>query len=387
MDASTPLEELLQDLRSNAQFDSVGQFTVSLQKAMEKIRDLAQYEPARWLLYAIQAAVGWKVAGVELNFRPTGYSLVMEGAPESLPESELLSPRDFKDFHNALVWLRALAPRQMDLLYQGPGGGYLLALAEDPPVRASQPASAQARLSLSVAFRDNSAERTAVYVNQVSTRLAMCPLPITLEGQTINTGVFSELAQEGCLACRYILPAQGSRSLLAALHPQHQPALSYRVADCEYEREREVTPAARVSRLEIGGPWSGDCQLRALRIPEGLVLAEWERKRKPWFLCNSANPLVQLPEPMRAGLLGCRAYFQRTREAHSTLFVIQRGCSLHGVELSKAPRGWWVALASDSLSTDLSGSTLVMDEALQRSLEWVIGQIFHVHQRMSNSRS
>ncbi len=353
---------------------------------MEKIRDLAQHEPARWLLYAVQAAVGWRVAEVKLNFRPTGYSLVMEGVPESLSESELLSPRDFKDFHNALVWLRALAPRQIDLLYQGPGGGYLLALAGDPPVRASQPASAQARLSLSVAFRDNSAERTAVYVNQVSTRLAMCPLPISLEGQTINTGVFPELAQEGCLACRYILPAQGSRSLLAALHPQHQPALSYRVADCEYERGRRGSPAARVSRLEIGGAWSGDCRLQSTGTAQSLLLSQWAESGQPCFLYSSARPLVQLPEPMRLGLLGCRAYFQRTREARSTLFVIQRGCLLHGVELSKAPRGWWVALASDSLHTDFSGSTLVMDEALQQSLDWVLGQILHVHQGMSLNR-
>jgi hypothetical protein len=388
MESLTPLEEMLQDLRCDATFDSVGQFTVSLQKAMQKIRVLALEEPARWLLYAVQAAVGWGVAALELNFRPAGYSLSMEGPPPTLSETELLSPlesagRSYRDFHNALVWLRALDPKRLDLLYQSPQGGYLLALAEDPPARAPQPASDRVRLTLSVAFADTSAERVAIYANQVATRLSMCPLPVSLDGQKVNSGQFLELENDGCLACRYTLGVAETRSLLAAIHPGRQPALSYLVGDCEYDRGRRGLPAPTVQRLEIGGAWSGPCLVGTQPVPDGLPLAGWEEEGRTFLLCNAARPLVQLPEVLQSHLLGCRAYFQRTREARSTLFVIQRGCRLQGIELPKVPRGWWVALAADSLQTDLSGSNLVADASLEQTLEWVTGQILHIHQRMA----
>ena len=394
MEGAEQLETLLESLCSEALFDSDGHFTVAWQQSVEKIRNLSEQEAERWMLFVVQAAVGWQAASVDLSIRPKGCAVELRWAQDGpglkLAPSLLWAGEGAcqanRDFQQGLMWLRALQPMRAKLLYQDPRGGWLLDLGHDPPVQAALPGTTRACLQLSVSFRPSSWWQSSVLSRQVSSRLSFCPLPLLQEGRPINSGTFAELEAGGQMAYRYILPEAGERSWLAALHPRSRPALSYRVGEAVWERKRCGNPMPVVERLEMGGPWSARCQLSLSGQPEGMVLAHWHHQEQDQYLCNTSHPLRQLPSGME-DLLGCRAYFQRSREQRSTFWVVQRGCRLHGIDMTDVPMGWWVALAADSLHTDLSASQLVEDDRLSRCVDWARAQILQVHQRMSARRA
>jgi len=400
MAGATHISELVEQLRSEAEFDSMGEFTLALEQAITKIRHEAQQTPARYLLYSVQAAVALRALSVRLSLshQIASLEIVLERDWECFADSQALMSmqsgqhQGLDDFRQALLWGRALQPSQVDVIFRGPQGGYLLTLQGDDSLLAVQPAKTDGPpyLQLLLTFTEKSVSRVAEFSHGCAARLQFCPVPVFLDGLLLNGGNFQ--GQERGHFCRYLLSSQQDRSSLAAAAPLGLPALTYALGPSTFfERGRIGEPFPVLERLELLSPQDHPLHFEHFEhgdppALQGLLVAKWEHERKSHCL-QVTPPAVSLPASI-AGLVACRAYFFRAFEGDNKLYIVQRGCTLSSLSLPGLPvDGWRVAVSANQVKTDLSGLAPVDNEDTNRLIQWTCDQILAIHAQMAkNSR-
>lgn len=371
--------ELVRRLLSDASWESCGQFRVSLEKMLEQVGGLANQEPGQWLLFGVQAASQWGCARVELG--PTALEMVFAEAPPELQQDwwkrpDRLSP-PLVELNRALLWAQALRPRILVLHWESPQGGYRLQVRTGE-CQALGP-SAQTRLAVEVEWPNSRLGRQMVQGARWA--LAFCPVPVYAP-DLVQTGCFDELAGRAPLGFRLIRASARCRSRLACRIPVELPALAYEAWDRLWERGRP----GKIYRVEVGGERPGEepMQWGPGEAPaDSLVLGRWadpQGRVETVWIPGGAAPLAGLA----SSLTGARAVFYRARGAISQLWLVRNGCRLRPVDL-KVPEGWWVALAANSVSTDVSGVVPIQDSALAALREWTESQIRGFHARMASA--
>lgn len=384
--------ELLEQLRGEGEFDSLGQFTLSMEKALAKIRGMAEQEPVRWLSFAVQAGVAAYAERISVSLAYDRVCITLHLGPHSRSldtPHELLAGQaqaahgdPVEYLRSAILWARAQQPVTLDVLYSSPTGGFLLVLGSDEPARSAQPPSAQMSLQLAARFADRSQQRVAVYSRELASRLSFCPVPVILEGMVLNTGTATSPEWGGLLAERMLLADASEPALLTLQAPRLVPALKTRVGASRYRRGRSGSPVAVVEHLEIGGALPADAHLVERR--DGLH--EGDYAIACWTEDEAERQLVipnYRPVPLDTGdtRVAGRALFLRTRSRQNNLNVIQHGCRLNAVPLVVEWSGWEVFVAANSVQTDLSGSMPIQNEGLEALIGWVRAQIQGVHFR------
>lgn len=397
---ATEISQLVEQLRAEAEFDSMGEFTLALEQAITKIRHEAERTPARYLLFAVQAAVALRALSIRLSLSHQVASLELHlqqdwecfADSQSLLSMQSGQHQGLDDFRQALLWGRALQPSKVDVVFRGPQGGYLLTLQGDQSLLAVQPGKTDGppSLQLLLTFADKNVSRVAELSHGCAARLRFCPVPVYLDGLLLNTGNFH--GQEGGYFCRYLLSCEQDRSSLAAAAPIGLPALVYQVGDHQvFQRGRLGIPFPLLERLELRSSQGNLLPLEHSKggehpETEGLLVSQWEQDKQTHTLVLPRQPAVPLPLEMRASLVACRAYFFRAFEGENKLYIVQRGCTLNSFELPGLPvEGWRVAVAANQVKTDLSGLTPIDNEDTGRLVQWTAGQILRIHAQMATS--
>ena len=386
MPGANQIAELLEGLRSEAEFESAGRFTLDFQQALKKIEGLSQSYPARWLLFGVQAAVALAASTVEVSLSHQRCSLVfqphMEGewlqlleSPHLLTGASSSCGRGTALLSSCLLWARALQPRLLEVSLRSPQQSWLLEFeAEGVRVgKAERPGPSQ--LCVHIDFPDKSLTRTVELSQQLSQRLCFCPVPVVQEGRSLNSGIFPQLDNLSGWYVRWVLAEPTGKSRLAALPPLRFPArVLGLVGDTRQHPDPEVVPV--VAQWDVLAPEGAS--LREQTAP--IVLVDWidAGRQRQIGLETNYRP-VYLPPSWNQQLLECRAFFHRGRQSSSRLWIVQDGLSLEPVPLASDLGGWSVALASQSLKTDLTGLRLIEDGELERMVQWVEGHLRAIH--------
>lgn len=386
MPGANQIAELLEGLRGEAEFESTGRFTLDFQQALKKIEGLSQSYPARWLLFGVQAAVALRATTMEVSLSHQRCSLVFQPRPEGEWLQLLESPhlltgassncgRATTLLSSCLLWARALQPRLLEVSLRSPERSWLLEFeAEGVRVgKAERPGPAQ--LCVHIDFPDKSLTRTVELSQQLSQRLCFCPVPVVQEGRSLNSGVFPHLDNLSGWYVRWVLSESSGQSRLAALHPLCFPTRVLGLAgQTRQHPDPEVVPV--VAQWDVLAP--GSARLRDQAA--SMLLVEWVQQGqvRQIGLETDYRP-VYLPPSWGQQLVECRAFFHRGRQTHSQLWIVQDGLALEPVQLTSEFAGWSVALASQSLKTDLTGLRLIEDEHRQAMVEWVEGHLRAIH--------
>lgn len=402
MAGATQISEFVEQLRSEAEFDSMGEFTLAVEQAIAKIRREAERTPSRCLLYAVQSAVALRAQSVRLSLSHQMASLELHFGQDrtwecfadsqsliSMPSGE---NQGLEDFRQALLWSRALQPGKVDVVFRGPHSGYILTFQGDESLVAVQPARTDGPpvLHLLLTFANKNVSRVAELSHGCAARLRFCPVPCYLDGLLLNTGSFQG-QQEGYF-CRYLLSSEQDSSWLAVTAPVGWPALIYAVGrQTAFERGRVGEPFPVVERLELQVRQAEGGALKHFRDTdpletEGLLVARWDEAGHGHVLVLPGRLGVPLLGELRAKMVACRAYFYRAFEGENKLYIVQRGCTLSSLELPGLPAdGWRVAITSNQVKTDLSGLTPIDNEDTDKLVHWTCGHILRIHAQLARS--
>jgi hypothetical protein len=305
------LDEVLGTL-TDGTLDSTGHFQIDEERALDEVRATATGHPGGWMLLAVQSAVALGATRVQL----------LLGRNETV-RIDVAEPRSIEELRDALLWGRSLS--QKTRLVSTPTGLFI-----ERPGRSK--GSREALLE----------------------RLALCPLPVFLEGEEISTGVF--LQGQPLHYVRYVLPESEQGPRFGVHEPRRIQARHYLVQGRHVERPAEAG-AARYPILEV----------IAEQGSHELELSDFLR--------------ISLPFDYRlsGGRIACRALL--TRHSHnesSRCIPVRRGVKLDPLPLRDL-YGWTVLVAIDELPTDLSQFRLVRDERCDQLLRWCEQTIAAIH--------
>lgn len=76
-----PIQEFLDEQRSNGRYDSTGVFTAEAGKALSKLAAYQLPRPSAWVLKMIQAGVAAGVSSISVGLVASGYQMVFRGPP------------------------------------------------------------------------------------------------------------------------------------------------------------------------------------------------------------------------------------------------------------------------------------------------------------------
>lgn len=387
MSSSSKLEELVEGLRGEAHFDSVGEFTLSLEEAVSRIRREAQLQPAGWLLRAAQGAVVESARSFSASLGPNRASLKLTlGAGwERLEDPQFLlsGQAGFEDWKQTILWARALQPQSLDIVFTSPQKGYLLSLEGDRTLLTASPSGPEPMLQVLLRFGQRDTARTAELSHSVAHRLRFFPISACLDGFSLNQGQFT--STEPGIYAQYLLASSSEEARLALISPCQLPALAYQVAGAQpVRRGRSGEPFPRCKWLEFARTDGTPMRLNSTPCSLGMSfeVARWQEQGvERQIYLNGANK-VPLPEPLNHTKVAARGFFFRGYQGPSQLWLVRQGVLLQPVELSMfEPDSWQVVLASQRIATDLSGLNVVENDEFDLLKDWVVGYLRDVYRR------
>jgi len=416
MSGVSQLEDYLQQLQTEGQLQSRGQFSLDFEKALEKLGGMAVQNPHRWIFFAIQAAVAFQASWVRISASHRSMSLSFGFETPQAAPSLLLDGLAFQNLEDrsglpgyqeaaenlrqSLLWGRALEPPHFAMLVEGSHPGYMLSthaagmeLKELPP-RPEQPTTCS--LLLTPGPRHSALTwNTALQAESVY-RLSFCPVPINLDGLDLSLGQSSLLIRnprrrQGNVKLweRYVLGPPQAVHGLAVLHPRLQPSAGYCLEGRPpVLRDRSWQPASRCYWLDFSAPGLSQIAWSVLRQPRGFCLAEWTQPDgETGALCLETEPWPELALFGGQRVLS-QALLTRLRVSGNYLVLSRHGMLLDPMPLDGLPmsaQGWVVVVASNALRTDASGLVPVRDERLERIQQWARAEVYAIHQRMGKS--
>ena len=408
MAGASELERYLEEMQTEGNLQSRGQFTLDFQKALEKLGAMARQNVHRWLFFAVQAAVGFGATEMRISASQRSMSLcfwVEPASPVLLDGYSFQGVEEKPDLYGdaaaaqnlrqALLWGRALNPSNFAMIVEGEHPGYMLNATpngmeyQQLPVKAGQRTACALVLTPGGSYLGlnwgSALQSEAVY------RLSFCPVPLTLDGLELSLGESSSLMRnrrrrEGNVKLweRYVLSPSPQEASLAVVHPRLQPASGYWIEGRPpVIRQRSWLPASRAYGLDFAGvgvaeaPWSVSSELK------GLCLAEWtEPEGLQQRLCLEVDPSVELIH-FAGQRVRTRALFTRLRVSGNYLVIGRHGMLLDPIPIDGLPQDGWVAVvASNLIHTDASGLVAVHDDRMRSLTDWVRAEVYAIHHRM-----
>lgn len=413
MPGATELEQYLQDLQTEGNLQSRGQFTLDFHKALEKLSGMARQNVHRWVFFAVQAAVGFQAAEMRISASNQAMSLcfwVDHECPTLLDGYSFQGVEEKPDLRGdeaaaqnlrqALLWGRALNPSSFAMMVEGDHPGYVLNATENGMEYKNLPPKPGFRTACALVLSPGKAylglNWAAALQAEAVYRLSFCPVPLHMDGLELSLGESSSLMRnkrrrEGNVKLweRYLFSADPEGASLAVAHPMLQPAGGYWVEGRPpFLRERSWQPVSKVYWLDFAGAGSEKAAL-GTSLKQGLCLAEWtepgnEDPRRLWL---DIDPSVELPQ-FKGKRVRSRALFTRMRVSGCYLVLSRHGMLLDPIPMEGLPcEGWVAVVASNMIHTDASGLVVVQDDRLRAIQDWVKAEIFALHQRMSQYKA
>ena len=413
MPGASELELYLQDLQTEGNLQSRGQFTLDFAKALEKLGAMARQNVHRWLFFAVQAAVGFGATEMRISASHRSMSLcfwVDAASPTLLDGYSFQGVEEKPDLRGdeaaaqnlrqALLWGRALNPSSFAMMVEGDHAGYMLNSTangmeyKDLPCKPGQPTACALVLTPGATYLGvnwaSALQAEAVY------RLSFCPVPLTLDGLELSLGESSSLMRnkrrrEGNVKLweRYVFSHNSRDASLAVVHPRLQPAGGYWIEGRQpMLRQRNWLPVSRTYWLDFAGQGIADAPWSVGPEERGLCLAEWSEPGGPLQrLCLDTDPTIELKQ-FGGKRVRTRALFTRLRVTGNYLVLGRHGMLLDPIPLDGLPQDGWVAVvASNLVHTDASGLVAVQDDRLRSLQKWIRAEIYALHERMGNYRA
>lgn len=412
MSGATELERYLDDLQTEGNLQSRGQFTLDFHKALEKLSGMARQNVHRWVFFAVQAAVGFGASEMRISASSQAMSLcfwVDHDCPTLLDGYSFQGVEEKPDLRGdlaaaqnlrqALLWGRALNPGSFAMMVEGDHPGYVLNATDNGMEYKSLPNKPGTRTACALVLNPGKAylgvSWAAALQAEAVYRLSFCPVPLHMDGLELSLGESSSLMRnkrrrEGNVKLweRYLFSNDPNGASLAVAHPVLQPAGGYWLEGrTPFQRERSWQPVSKVYWLDFAGAGSEGATLNRLP-PQGLCVAEWTEpgQEEPKRLWLGIDPAVELPR-FAGKRVRCRALFTRMRVTGSYLILSRHGMLLDPLPMEGLPSEGWVAVvASNLVHTDASGLVVVQDDRLRAIQQWVSAEIYALHQRMGQYR-
>lgn len=412
MSGATELERYLEDLQTEGNLQSRGQFTLDFQKALEKLSGMARQNVHRWVFFAVQAAVGFGASEMRISASAQAMSLcfwVDHDCPTLLDGYSFQGVEEKPDLRGdlaaaqnlrqALLWGRALNPGSFAMMVEGDHPGYVLNATDNGMEYKDLPQKPGTRTACALVLNPGKAylglNWAAALQAEAVYRLSFCPVPLHLDGLELSLGESSSLMKnkrrrEGNVKLweRYIFTNDSEGASLAVVHPKLQPAGGYWLEGRPpFLRERSWQPVSKAYWLDFAGAGAENASLAA-EPARGIPVAEWlepgsEEPKRLWL---GIDPSVELPR-FSGERVRTRALLTRMRVTGNYLILSRHGMLLDPLPLEGLPSEGWVAVvASNLVHTDASGLVVVQDERLRALQQWVTAEVYALHERMSNYR-
>lgn len=413
MSGATDLERYLEELQTEGNLQSRGQFTLDFHKALEKLSGMARQNVHRWVFFAVQAAVGFGAAEMRISASSQAMSLcfwVDHDCPTLLDGYSFQGVEEKPDLRGdlaaaqnlrqALLWGRALNPGSFAMMVEGDHPGYVLNATPNGMEYKSLPHKPGTRTACALVLNPGKAylgmNWAAALQAEAVYRLSFCPVPLHMDGLELSLGESSSLMRnkrrrEGNVKLweRYLFTTDPEGASLAVAHPVLQPAGGYWVEGRPpFLRDRSWQPVSQVYWLDFAGAGAEEASLGE-QPAQGVCLAEWTEPghEEPNRLWLGIDPAVELPR-FSGKRVRCRALFTRMRVSGSYLVLSRHGMLLDPLPLEGLPSEGWVAVVSSNLvHTDASGLVVVQDDRLRALQQWVTAEIYALHQRMAQYRN
>lgn len=410
MAGASELERYLEELQTEGNLQSRGQFTLDFHKAMEKLGGMARQQVHRWLFFAVQAAVGFGAVDMRISASSRSMSVCfwLEPASPTLLDGYSFQGVEEKpdlrgdeaaaqNLRQALLWGRALNPSSFAMVVEGDHPGYLLQATANGMEYRAMPPKGGSRTACALVLTPGSAYLGMNWASALQSeavyRLSFCPVPISLDGLELSQGESSSLMRnrrrrEGNVKLweRYVLSPSAQGASLAVVHPRLQPAGGYWIEGRPpLLRQRNWLPASRTYWLDFAGEGVAQAPWSVAGQGSGLCLAEWTqpdgRSQQLWL---DVDPAVEL-KAFGGKRVRSRALLTRLRVSGNYLVLGRHGMLLDPIPLEGLPQQGWVAVvASNQIHTDASGLVAVHDDRLRTLQEWVRAEIFAIHERMGS---
>ena len=413
MSGATELERYLEELQTEGNLQSRGQFTLDFHKALEKLSGMARQNVHRWVFFAVQAAVGFGASEMRISASAQAMSLcfwvdhhcptLLDGysfqGVEEKPDlrGDLAAAQNLRQ---ALLWGRALNPGSFAMMVEGEHPGYVLNATDNGMEYKDLPSKPGTRTACALVLNPGKAylglNWAAALQAEAVYRLSFCPVPLHMDGLELSLGESSSLMKnkrrrEGNVKLweRYLFTTDTEGASLAVVHPKMQPAGGYWVEGRPpFVRERSWQPVSKVYWLDFAGAGTENASL-AQTPAQGVPVAEWTEPgcQEPKRLWLGIDPSVELPR-FSGQRVRTRALITRMRVEDSYLILSRHGMLLDPLKLEGLPgHGWVAVVASNLVHTDASGLVVVQDERLRALQQWVTAEIYALHERMSTYRS
>ena len=399
---ASPLEQLVDSIRSGGQLDSQGSFTLQFGAAVEKIGLEAKAQPQRWLQFMIQAGVAAGAQEVQVTCNRKLISVewqLTDWPPELDAPRQLLSSQGKSALNqllrSAVLWGLGLKPDSMELLYRGPREGYLMRLVADQeefsqlagepnqPHRLSllwRP-SLQTQNGLLAWLRQSEVTTTlSALAENLQPRFRYAPLIIRLGQRCLERGEPLVPASQALIYRRLYLVPPGAPACLAAAPCYRWPAAQLGT------RWGALAPSRHD---DLGLPELGLLELCG-EIPRKSQIELYEGPTPPNHLevFRTSGKVLSLPlgyDPcLRSDVpeVRCKALAYRTDKPAGDLLFVKYGMTLNSLRIpGLADHGWTVVVAANSLNTDLTGLEPVRGEPIEQVITWTYSELDQLYQR------